>query len=72
MRCDLVNCMPYDSRPHVETGPPSSTLENNKVSLWPGKTVRPLVLLLRAPNDATRNIRLGSHVIVVSTALQII
>ena len=65
MRCDLVNCMPCDA------SPPSSMLGDNKVSPWPGKTVRPLVLLLQAPNDATRNIRLGSDVI-VSTALQII
>jgi hypothetical protein len=68
----LVNRMPRDaSPPHVETGARSSMLRNNKVSPWPRKAVRPPVLLLQAPNDATQNIRLGSDVI-VGTALQII
>ena len=68
MRCHLVNRMPRDaSPPHVETGHVLRCSEIIKVSPWPRKVVRPLVLLLQAPNDATQNIRLGSDVI-VSTA----
>ena len=56
MRSDLVNCMP-PRRAHLmwKQVPRSSMLRNNKVSPWPRKTVRPLVLLLQAPNDATRS-----------------
>ena len=69
MRCALVNRIPVTRADLMWKQVPRSSIRNNKVSPWPRKAVRPLVLLLQAPNDATRNKRLGSDVI-VSTALQ--